>query len=160
MICASRSAGACLVLAERLDRVEPALEHLLERVLALGILQRDLAGEHVVEHAAEEEDVGARVSLGAQAGPLERRVIDGALAGDPVPLVPLDRGQPEVDELGRARVGDQDVGRLEVAVSDPLLVRVLQAPGQADHERQRLLVLEPDAELEELAEVRSPRHIP
>ena len=34
-------------------------------------------------------------------------------------LVPLHGGQAEIDELGLALVGDQDVGSLDVAVGDP-----------------------------------------
>ena len=48
------------MLADRLDDPERALEHLLERVLALRVLERHLAGKHVVIHAAQKVDVGAR----------------------------------------------------------------------------------------------------
>ena len=68
------------MLADRPDGAEGTLEHLLERVLALRIFQGHLAGDHVVEDAAEEIDVGSWISLGAAAGALERRVVDGALA--------------------------------------------------------------------------------
>ena len=39
-------------------------------------------------------------------------------------------GHAEVAQLGLALAGQQDVGRLEVAVNDPLLVGVMDGPGQ------------------------------
>src|SRR5271157_2790123 len=50
--------GSVAMLADRLDNPERAFEHLLEGILALGILEGYLAGQHVVEHAAEKVDVG------------------------------------------------------------------------------------------------------
>jgi hypothetical protein len=88
---------------------------------------RDLAGQRVVEHAAERVDVGARVDL--LAGELLRRhEVDGA---DPLPR----RGQPRLgaDDLREAEVGEvgvlaaeQDVGGLDVAVHQPDGVRGVQ----------------------------------
>ena len=98
-----------------------------------------LAGHHLVEDAAQEVDVGARVALGAIAGALECRVVDGALALDARLgfVISLHGGQAEIDELGFALVGDQDVGSLDVAVGHALLERVLQPPGHSQHEGQR-----------------------
>ncbi len=39
-------------------------------------------------------------------------------------------GQAEVRDLGRALLGQDDVGRLDVAVDDPALVGVVEGPGQ------------------------------
>ena len=46
--------------------------------------------------------------------------------------------QPEIGDLGRALGRQQDVGRLQVAVDDPGLMRHLHGLGQRDHERGRL----------------------
>ena len=147
--------GRVAVLADRPDDPEGALEHLLERVLAFGVFEGNLAREHVVEHAAQKVDVGSRVALAAAAGSLQRRVIDRSLAEDAgVPrVVIVDGRQAEIDKLGDSGIGDQDVGRLEVAVRDTLVVRVFESAGKTEHQRQGLLVFETDAELEELAEV-------
>jgi hypothetical protein len=51
-------------------------------------------------------------------------------------------GQPPVDEHGLAERADEDVGRLEVAVDDPLRVRVgerVDEREQVGQERQPLL---------------------
>ena len=51
---------------------------------------------------------------------------------------------PEVEDLGLATVGDEHVGRLEIAVDDATVVRVLHGVGQLDdqadawHARTRL----------------------
>src|SRR5271157_3399762 len=146
--------GSVAMLADRLDNPERAFEHLLEGIRALGILEGYLAGQHVVEHAAEKVDVGTGVSLAATAGSLQGRVVDRPLADQTVPrLVAIDGGQAEIDELGHPRVGDQDVRRLEVAVGDTLVVGVLKAASQPEQQRQGILVLETDAQLEELAQV-------
>ena len=113
-----------------LDRAEGPLEHLAEHVLAFGLFHGELAGDHLIEDAAEEVDVGAGVALGAVAGAFERRVVDGALALDArLVLVALHGGQAEIDELGLALVGDQDVGSLDVAVGDAAFHGVLEAAG-------------------------------
>ena len=142
------------MLGDRLDRAERPLEHLAEHVLALRLLHRQLAGHHLVEDAAEEVDVGAGIALGAVAGALERRVIDGALALDArLGFVPLHRGQAEIDQLGLAR--------LEIRMLVPLMSRwvtprsseYLQPLGHPQHERHGLLGRDPRAQLHEIAEV-------
>ena len=47
-------------------------------------------------------------------------------------------GQPEIGDLGRAVGREQDVGRLQVAVHDPGLVRHLHGLGQRGQQRGRL----------------------
>jgi hypothetical protein len=47
-------------------------------------------------------------------------------------------GQPEIGNLGRAVASQQDVGRLQVAMNDPALVRHLHGLGQRGQERGRL----------------------
>ncbi len=106
----------------RVGDVRPQLRHVV--VLREG----DAAGEHLVEHAAERVDVRAPVD-GAGLDLLGRHVVGGAdpgaragqTAGRAEAL-----GQPEVGEvdvLVLALAADQDVGRLDVAVHQPALVR-------------------------------------
>jgi hypothetical protein len=47
-------------------------------------------------------------------------------------------GQPEVGDFRLALFGQQDVGRLEVAVDDACFVGVLDGPRQLLHKRRRL----------------------
>ena len=96
-------------------------EESAERV---GLLERQLAGEHAVEDHAEAVDVattiglvrpslgllGRHVGRGAQDLTVDRQ---GAAVGD------LPR-QTEVGELGLTRFVDEDVRGLDVAVDDPL----------------------------------------
>ena len=104
MISVSSGSGAWRCSLKRLDAVDSPLEHLLERIVGFDLGQGELAGEHLIEDAAEEEDIGPFVPLGTAAGPLQRRVVDGPLAvgGGHLPLV-VDRGESEVDELGLCR---------------------------------------------------------
>ena len=68
-------------------------------------------------------------------------------------LVPLDGGQAEIDELGDAAVGDEDIRPLDIAMGDALPDRELQALGHPEHQRHRLVRLDLAAEPEEIAEV-------
>ena len=78
-----------------------------------------------------------RVAPGLLGGHVGRRAQDGAGVGLVlVELEPL--GQAEVGDLGRAVGGEQDVGRLEVAVDDPPVVRGLHPPREQDDHLHRL----------------------
>jgi hypothetical protein len=57
----------------------------------------------------------------------------------PAPETPYRLGQAEVEHLHRAVLAYLDVGRLQVAVDDPLLVRRLERFGHLPGDRQRLL---------------------
>ena len=120
--------------------------HGIDPVLAA---ERRVPGHHFVEHRAEAEDVAARVDAAAvrllgrhvrrrsehQAG--VRQVPDrrhGArVAAERVEQL----GEPEVDDLGVAVLGDHCVGRLQVAVDDAGLVRAGERFGHLDREVQR-----------------------
>ena len=103
-----------------------------------------LAGQRVVEDAAERVDVGARVDL--LAGELlGRHEVDGA---DPLAR----RGQPRVgaDDLREPEVGEvgvlaaeQDVGRLDVAVHEPDGVRGVQRRADLVADRRDAVGREP-----------------
>ena len=102
----------------------------------------------LVEHDAEREHVAAAVDRLAEAL-LGRHVRDLALErarlglGRPVRRL----RDPEVDDLHRAVVADQDVRRRHVAVDDAerraigpaLLVRVVQAGGRGGDDRDHVL---------------------
>src|SRR4029453_7394116 len=88
----------------------------------------DLAGEHLVEHAAERVDVGPPVDRrgldllgGDVVGGADPRAGPGQAAGRAEPL-----GEPgvgQVDVASFALAAEQDVGRLDVAVHQPAVVR-------------------------------------
>ena len=92
--------------------------------------ERALAREHFVQHAAEAEQIAARVGfLALQL--LRRHVLQGAddlplvrerLASRGIALLETNRllRQSEIEQLD-ALLGDQDVGRLQIAMRDALL---------------------------------------
>ena len=53
--------------------------------------------------------------------------------------LPTRLGEAEVEHLHRAVGADLDVGRLQVAVDDPLLVRRLERFGDLPRDRQRFI---------------------
>jgi hypothetical protein len=117
------------------------VEHLEEdRVHRLG-LEGLVAGEELVHHGADREDVGALVDplapdlLGRH---VVRRAHDRPRLGH---LGGAEPGQAEVHDLHRARGQQVDVRGLEVAVDDALGVGVGEAV--ADLLDHRELVLEP-----------------
>ena len=108
-------------------------------------LERTPAGEHLEQHRAQREDVGAVIDPGAahllgrhvadraenhaRLGPTghRRRVGAGALGG-----------QPEVEDLDAAVARDEEVVRLQIAMHDLLVVRGGQADGDLDADLDRL----------------------
>ena len=96
--------------------------------------ERRLAGDHLVEHAAQAVDVGSGVEV-SLAGALlrahvRRRAHDDAGAGETV--VTAGRADRAADaEVGDQRVAvlaEQDVLRLDVAVKDTMAVGVIERP--------------------------------
>ena len=99
------------------------------------------AGKHFVKDGPERENVGARVG-GLAAGLLGRHVADrahhhssfgahllrGFIAGR-IRLRAGNLGQAEVENLGAAVVGDEQILRLQVAMHDAFFVRGGKSPG-------------------------------
>ena len=119
--------------------------------------ERHLAGQRVEEHAAERVDVGARVG-GLAADLLRRdevgradelaRARDAARGGGVL-------GQPEVGQVGVVLrlLGDQHVGRLDVAVHEAAAVRGVERRRDLPDEPHGALGREPALALDELAQV-------
>ena len=106
------------------------------RLLEPLLLQRRRAGQQFVEQHAQRIDVRPRVhvevvELRLLGRHVERRAQHRLVGRVQRPLgqrLVHRLGQPEVDDLGHRLVvvgGDQDVGGFQVAVNDPLLMRVL-----------------------------------
>ena len=118
------------------------MDHLPLRFRRRLASERRPAGEHFIEERPEGVDVRRRPDRAR----LPDHLLGGHVAGRPDPsaaqgqrrLVVKVPRQPEIGDLGRAVGGEQDVGRLQVAVHDPGLVRRLHGLGQRDQERGRL----------------------
>ncbi len=118
-------------------------------------LERRPAGEALVEHAAERVDVGATV----ERQPLDllgRSVLDGAYE-DACPCEVGGRRLLRDAEVGEVHVlgglGDQDVGRLHVAVDQvPVVSGVERACDLLDHV-ERAADAQPSVPLEQRAKV-------
>ncbi len=89
-----------------------------------------LAGEHLVEHGAEREDVRAMVDAAA-GGLLGGKVARGAQHHARLGKAGITQlGDAEIHHLDGAAVGDHQVGGLQVAVDDACLVG--KGHGRAD----------------------------
>ena len=104
--------------------------------------ERRPPGEHLVEDGAERVDVRG----GPDRSRLADHLLGGHVAGRAHPSTAQGQGrlsvevprQPEIGDLGRAVGGEQDVGRLQIAVHDPALVGRLHGLGQRGQQRGRL----------------------
>ena len=101
-------------------------------------VERQRAGQQLVEHHAERVDVGARVDVEPVISACSGLMYSGVPIELPssvnsvcsVSVLRRRLGDAEVDDLRhrrRRRERDQHVRRLEIAMDDPLLVRVLDA---------------------------------
>src|SRR5439155_24786435 len=91
------------------------------------------AGEQFVEDDAQAVNVGAGVhAVPFAAGLLGTHVGGRAGEGGPGAELLLAQGLAEIADVGPARGVEQDVGRLDVAVDDAVLVGVVQGLRDGD----------------------------
>ena len=116
-------------------------QHLHDRVQRGRPLERRPARQALVQDRPQRIDVRRRpdvrdLAAGLLRGHVARRAHDraGRRQARFVQLL----GQAEVRDLGRAVLRQQHVGRLQVAVNDPLLVGRLHGPGQRLDQPRRL----------------------
>ncbi len=108
--------------------------------------ERPVAGRHLVQHDAEREDVGARVdgaALDLLGRHVRHRAHDDALTrlGDGLEFrsrVCSHLGQAEVEHLHAAVARHHDVGGLQIAMHDALLVSGRQRFGDLHRQREDL----------------------
>ncbi len=113
------------------------LAHQDERLDGVLAAERRAARQQVVEDGAQAVHVGG----GGQA-PVGQRLLGRHVAGRAEDHATLRQGGAPLDALGQAEVGDvglaplveEDVGRLEVAVQDAALVRVVHRAGHLHHQ--------------------------
>jgi len=131
------------------DRFGIGREDTRQRFVDVAAAERTLAGDHLVEHAAEREQIGALVHL--LAAYLLRRHVAGRAedltrhghrrrhrrAANRRPRELGQLGKAEVEHLGMAVLGDEEVLGLEVAVHDPRPVRGLERLADLDGQGER-----------------------
>ena len=116
--------------SRRRDRL--LLDHLHDGVKGARAEERRPADEHLVEHRPERIDVGG----GAEVLQFPPRLLRRHVARRPhdravfcLARIPLELlGQPEVGDLRHPVGGEEDVGRLEIAVEDAVVVSELHRP--------------------------------
>ena len=116
------------------------LAHVLHRHRDLVLaVEGDVAREHLEEDDAERVEVALGVDVLAQ-GLLGRDVVGRAqhAAVGRQPLLVERAGDPEVGDLGRALLVDEDVLGLDVAVDDAAVVGGAQRAGDLDRVGHRL----------------------
>ena len=108
---------------------------------AVSRLERRPAGEQFVEDGAQRVDVGGRGQTAVRPAACSGAMYDGVPRIAPVCVRSLRTsmlaGQAEVGDQRLARVVEQDVGRLQVAVDDAALVGVMHGAGDLLDQRGR-----------------------
>ena len=145
-------------LARRLRLVVAYLPQQLQRVIRP---ERHPACQHLVEDDAETVDVGPAIdAVGGAGGLLGRHVVGSA--GDEsllfAPRLHFVESEPEVDQHRFAVGGQEDVGRLDVAVDDLAGMRMGQGVGHRGGDPRRLrpvraVVSQPVAEIGTVEEI-------
>ena len=111
----------------------------------------------MIEGAAEPVHVGAVIELCAEAlfgSHVVRRAHDGSLAGE-AQLGVTRPGEAEIGDLERARLGEEQVRRLDVTVDDAGALRVAEPARRLHEQEPALLRIEPLAAEERRLERRA-----
>ncbi len=139
----------------RLDLADQPQHLVQRRTLERVSLDRRRAGQKLVKNHAQGVNIGTgvdieRVESRLLGGHVERRAGNAAKRGEKAmlgePHTAGGLGQTEVDDLGNGcsvMAFDQDVGGLQVAVDDPLLVGVLHGRADLAEEGEPFRELEP-----------------
>ena len=123
---------------------EEALNRFGPRELA--DVERQAIGQHPIEQDAERVDVAPSVDvrrsaaqlLRAHVGERAHQLSAHGLSSQPLHVRASRAGDPEVEHLRLAGVRHEHVRRLQIAVDDPALVRVLNGIGELDDEPDAL----------------------
>ncbi len=114
-----------------------------ERLVVGAPLVQALAAHHGVERGADGEQVGAAVDAVGEAHGLLRRHERGRAQRGPgarrLAAGLAHAGHAEVEQLDHVLAGDEDVGRLDVAVDDALVVEALERVAELGGDPQRLV---------------------
>ena len=124
---------------ERVDRRRCLVELAAEQIDRVRRLEREPAREHPVQDHAERVDVTR--GCGGLSGSLLRRHVRGRSdqrAGLGQRVHTGHAGDAEVRDLGAPFLVEQDVRRLQVAVDEPVLVRVREPGRDLGRDRPRL----------------------
>ena len=126
-----------------------------------------LAGGHLIEHHAKGKKIGSRIEFLAArlfrrhvnrgAGDYTycgERVFHRSFVAGPQPVVAQQLGQPEIQDFRLAARSEEDVGRLDIAMDDPLGVGSGERVGHMNGDIEEFVDihgLAPDALLQALA---------
>jgi len=115
----------------------------MDQGLLIFALERQASGQHLIQDDAQRPNIRALID-GLTFGLLRRHVGHGAYRGAFPRQLDLagQFRQSEVDDLGHAFAGHQDIGRLEITVNDPLLMGLGHAPDGLEDDVERLFLLE------------------
>ena len=108
------------------------LGHAPQQLAGAQVAERQLERQQLVERQSQAVDVAAVIGLALEGlgGEVSQRADDVAGIGQVV--APRQLRQAEVGDPGDLVLVDQQVGRLDVAVQDPLVVGVLEGLGGLD----------------------------
>ena len=107
-----------------------------ERLPQRGGSERRDAGEQLVQHHSQAEDVGTAVhEMPFAPGLLGAHVLGGPHVAGELAEIRLPQGEPEIGQVRPARAIEEDVRRLDVAVDQAMEVCVMQGFGDGGHQR-------------------------
>ena len=111
-----------------------------ERLLQRGCSKRRDAGEQLVQHHAQAEDVGPAVhEMSFAPGLLGAHVLRGPHVAGELAEICLAEGEAEISQVRPARAVEQNVRRFDVAVHQAMDVCVMQGFGDGCYQRDRLI---------------------